>query len=58
MFKWLSRYLVFLRDYPRSKDEVTTSFLYFKFRTFKYIYVLYFLADLLHILSVLSKAFQ
>ena len=69
--RWLSRYqaistlcdslelvLVFLRDYPRSKDEVTTLFLYFKLRTFKYIYVLYFLVDLRHNLSVLSKVFQ
>ena len=69
--RWLSRYqaistlcdslelvLVFLRDYPRSKDEVTTPLLYIKLRTFKYIYVLYFLADLLHSLSVLSKVFQ
>ena len=50
--------LVFLRDYPKSKDEVTTPLLYFKLRTFRYIYVLYFLADLLHSLSVLSKVFQ
>ena len=50
--------LIFLRDYLRSKDEVTTPLLYFKLRTFKYIYVLYFLADLLHNLSILSKVFQ
>ena len=69
--RWLSRYqaistlcdslesvLVFFRDYLRSKDEVTSPLLYFKFRTFKYIYVFYFLADLLHSLSVLSKIFQ
>ena len=69
--RWLSRYqaictlcdslesvLVFFRDYPRSKDEVTTLLLYFKLRTFKYIYVLYFLTDLLHNLFVLSKNFQ
>ena len=69
--RWLCRYqaistlcdflesvLVFLRDYPRSKDEVTTPLLYFKLRTFKHIYILYFLADLLHNLSVLSKVFQ
>ena len=68
--RWLSRYqaiytlcdsleliLVFLRDYPRSKDEVTTLLLYFKLRTFKYIYVLYFLADLLYSLFIFSKIF-
>ena len=68
--RWLCRYqaistlcdslesvLVFLKDYPRSKDEVTTPLLYFKLRTFKYIYILYFLANLLHNLSVLSKVF-
>ena len=68
--RWLSRYqaisslcdslesvLVFLRDYPKSKDKVTTLLLYFRLRTFKYNYVLYFLADLLYNLSVLSKVF-
>ena len=69
--RWLSRYqaictlcdslelvLAFLRDYPRNKDEVTTPLLYFKLKTFKYIYILYFLADLLYNLSVLFKVFQ
>ena len=69
--RWLFRYqaiftlcdslelvLVFLRNYPRSKDEVTTLLLYFKLKTLKYIYVLYFLADLLHSLFVLSKVFH
>ena len=69
--RWLFRYqaictlcdslesvLVFFRDYPRSKDEVTTPLLYFKLRTFKYIYVLYFLVDLLHSLSLLSMVFS
>ena len=69
--KWLSRFqaistlydslepiLVFLRNYLRSKDEVTSSLLYFKLRTFKYIYILYFLVDLLHSLAILFKVFQ
>ena len=56
--RWLSRYqaistlcdslesvLSFLRDYPRSEDEVTILLLCFKLRTFKYIYILYFLAN-------------
>ena len=68
--RWLSRYqaistlcdslesvLVLFRNYSRSKDEVTTPLLYFKLRTFKYIYVLYFLVDLLHSLSILFKVF-
>ena len=37
---------------------MTTPLLYFKLRTFKHIYVLYFLADLLYSLVVLSKVFQ
>ena len=69
--RWLSRYqaictlsdslelvLVFFRNYPESKVKVRTPLLYFKLRTFKYIYVLSFLVDLLHSLSILSKVFQ
>ena len=65
--RWLFRYqaisilcdslelvLIFFRNYPRSKDEVTTLLLYLKLKTFKFIYVLYFLANLLYSLSVLS----
>ena len=54
----LESVLVFLKDYLKSEDEMTTPLLYFKLRTFKYIYVLYFLIELLHSLSFLSKVFQ
>ena len=50
--------MIFLYNYPISKDKVTTPFLYFNLRTFKYIYILHFLADLLHNLAILFKVFQ
>ena len=69
--RWLSRYqaistlrdslksiLVFSRDVPREKDDGTIPLLYENLRTFKYIYILYFLAGLLHGLTILSKIFE
>ena len=69
--RWLSRWqsvttlcdslesvLAYFRDVPRSDDDAATGLLYTKLRTFKYIYCLYFLADILQSLSVLSRTFQ
>ena len=54
----LESILVFLRDTPRSKDDVSTPQLFSKLSNSKFIYILYFLADMLHMLSKLSKIFQ
>ena len=54
----LESVLVYFRDVPREKDDGIASLLYDKLRNFKYIYILYFLADLLHGLTILSKIFQ
>jgi Domain of unknown function (DUF4371)/hAT family C-terminal dimerisation region len=69
--RWLSRWqaistlcdslesvLVYMRDIPRSKDDGSAPFLYAKLREFKFIYILYFLADILQMLAKLSKNFQ
>jgi hypothetical protein len=67
--RWLSRWqavtilcnslenvLIYFRDNQDMEDGVGSN-IFKKFRTFKYIYVLYFLADILHILSMLSRLF-
>ena len=54
----LKSILVFLCDTPCSKDDVSTPELFSKLSNFKLIYILYFLADILHMLSKLSKIFQ
>ena len=54
----LESILVFLRDTPCSKDDICTLQLFSKLSNFKFIYILYFLADMLHMLSKLSKIFQ
>jgi len=69
--RWLSRFqaistlcdslefvIVYFRNVPREKDDGTTPLLYNKLRNFKYIYILYFLANLLYGLTILSKIFQ
>ena len=50
--------LVFLRDTPHSKDDVSTPYFFGKLSNFKFIYISYFLVDMLHMLSKLSKIFQ
>jgi hypothetical protein len=68
---WLSRWqaitslcdslelvLVYLCDAQTSRDDGSTPLLYAKLREFKFIYILYFLADILKMLSTLSKIFQ
>lgn len=69
--RWLSRWqaitslcdslesvLVYFYDTPASKDDGTSPILFNKLRSFKIIYVLHFLADILHSLSLLSRIFQ
>jgi hypothetical protein len=69
--RWLSRWqaittlcdslesvLVYLRDAQTSRDDGSAPLLYAKLREFKFIYILYFLADILKMLSILSKIFQ
>jgi hypothetical protein len=50
--------LVYLRDSYSSPSVDRTHVLYDKLREFKFIYVLYFLADILQMLGKLSKIFQ
>jgi hypothetical protein len=69
--RWLSRWQVVttlcnslesvlshLRDMPPSKDDGQAPNLFEKLRSFKVIYVLHFLVDLLYSLSLLSRVFQ
>jgi len=69
--RWLSRWqaisalcdslvsvLVYFRDTSISKDDGTSLILYNKLRSFKMIYVLHFLAHILHSLSLLCKVFK
>jgi hypothetical protein len=69
--RWLSRWqavtclcdslesiIVYLRDTPIFRDDGSVPLLYAKLREFKFIYILYFLADILKMLSTLSKIFQ
>jgi hypothetical protein len=69
--RWLSRWqaittlcdslesvLVYLHDAQTSRDDGSTALLYAKLREFKFIYILYFLADILKMFSTLSKIFQ
>ena len=55
---FLESVLVFFRDVPKEKGGGTIPLLYEKLRSFKFIYILYFLADLLHVLSILCKILQ
>ncbi len=68
--RWLSRWqavttlcdslgnvLIYFRDNHDMEDGVGSN-IFKKLRTFKYIYVLYFVADILHILSMLSRLFR
>jgi len=68
--RWLSRWqvvttlydslelvLIYLRDYS-SNDDANIPNLFGKSWDFKFIYNLYFLVDILHMLSKLSKIFQ
>jgi len=68
---WLSRWqaistlcdnlesvLVYFRDTLASKDDETSPILFNKLRSFKMIYILHFLANILHSLSLLSRIFQ
>jgi len=54
----LESVIIYFHDIPRDDDDDARSLLYNKLRTFKYIYYLYFLVDILHSLFVLSKTFQ
>ena len=54
----LESVLIFFKDVPKEKGDSTIPLLYEKLRSFKFIYILYFLADLLHGLSILCKIFQ
>lgn len=69
--RWLSRWqavtslcdslesvITYFRDVPHKKDDKDAPYLYEKLRSFKMIYCLYFLADILHMLSLLSRLFQ
>ena len=58
LYDSLESILVFLRDTPHSKNNVSTPQLFNKLSNFKFIYILYFVADMLHMLSKLSKIFQ
>jgi len=49
---------VYFRDTPISKDEGTSLILYNKLRSVKMIYVIHFLADILHNLSLLCRVFE
>ena len=68
---WLSRWqavttlcdslefvLCVFRDVKDKKDFGQIKFVFVKLKQFKYIYILYFLADILHFLALLSKIFQ
>ena len=50
--------LYFFRDVKDKKDFGQMKFIFAKLKQFKYIYILYFLADILHSLPLLSKIFQ
>ena len=68
--RWLSQWqaIITLCDFLESifinfwdnqnamEDEIGSN-IFFKLCTFKYIYVLYFLADFLHVLFILSRSF-
>ena len=69
--RWLSRWqavttlcdslesvLCFFRDVKDKKDLGQVKVIFGKLKQFKYIYILYFLADILHSLALLSKIFQ
>ena len=69
--RWLSRWqavttlcdslesvLTYYRDTPATTEDSAGQQTYLKLRSFKYIYCLYFLADILHLLSMLSRIFQ
>jgi hypothetical protein len=69
--RWLSRWqavtslcdslesvLTYFRDVPQKSDDNDAAYLYDNLRSLKIIYCLYFLADILHMLSLLSKVFQ
>ena len=58
LYDSLESVLVLFKDVPKEKGDGTISLLYEKLRFFKFIYILYFLADLLHGLSILCKIFQ
>jgi hypothetical protein len=49
--------LMHLRDTTPLKDDGQTPILFAKLRSFKIIYVLHFLVDLLYSLSLLSRVF-
>jgi len=53
----LESVLIYLRD-NSSNDDANIPHLFAKLHDFKFIYILYFLADILHMLSKLSKIFQ
>ena len=58
LYDYLENVLTYFRDnYDAMEDEVGSN-IFQKFQIFKYIYVLYFLADILYILSMLSRLFQ
>jgi hypothetical protein len=55
----LESVLTYFRDADRDDgDGSIVGLIYTRLRTFKYIHCLYFLADILHSLSVLSRVFQ
>ncbi|KAL3688692.1 hypothetical protein R1sor_015001 [Riccia sorocarpa] len=54
----LEAVLVFLRDSPHSEDHGVGKALYNKLHSFKMVYVLHFLADILKSLAALSMVFQ
>ena len=54
----LESVLTYFRDNQDGMEDAVGSNIFNKLRTFKYIYVLYFLADILYILSMLSRLFQ
>lgn len=58
LYDYLENVLTYFRDnYDAMEDEIGSN-IFRKFQIFKYIYVLYFLADILYILSMLSRLFQ
>jgi len=58
LYDSLESVIAYFHDVPHVDDDTSTGLLYTKLRTFKYIYCLYFLADILHSLSILSRTFQ
>jgi hypothetical protein len=69
--RWLSRWqaitslcdslknvLTYFRDVPQKSNDIEATYLYKHLRSFKMIYCLNFLTDILHMLSLLSKVFQ